>query len=112
MRPQNIKVSLSVERENNIHEYRSIRYWQVKGDSEEEGNVAYDVFKNYFKNCVVPHLHPKSIIILGNARYHRCYSSGIFKLTHASRKSHLIKYVESHGEKVPKKMKKPKILLY
>lgn len=111
LRPQNIKAGLNVGRENNIHEYRSIRYWQVKSDSEEEGNVVYDVFTDYFENCAIPYFPPKSIIILDNARYHRCYSSEIFKPTQASKKLDLIKYVESHGEKVPKKMKKPEILL-
>ena len=98
-RPQNIKTSLSVARENNLHYYKAIKYWQVQKDSENEGNVNYEVFRDYFEEFVIPFLPPRSIIILDNARYHRQYPPDTFIPATSSNKSELIEYLQSQGEK-------------
>jgi len=72
-RLQNIKTSLSVIRSESIHFYKSIKYWQVKKDSDEEGNVNYVIFRDCFEEYIIPFLSPRSIVIFDNARYHRQY---------------------------------------
>ena len=97
-RVQNVKTSLSVTRTESIHYYKSIKYWQVKKDSEEEGNVNYEIFRDYFEDHIIPFLSPRSIIMLDNARYHRQYPLDTFIPTSSSNKSQLIEYIHSQGD--------------
>ena len=105
-RPQNLKLSLSILRSNNgtkIHCYKSIKYWEVqnsKDDTEEGKNINAAVFKDYFVNCVIPFLKPRSIIILDNARYHKRYPVNTFKPTMAANKAQLQDYISSQDESI------------
>ena len=89
----------------------SVERTDVNTDNEDEGNVDSKVFEEYFKNCVIPYLPEKSIIILDNATYHRHYLPETFKPKQSSRKELLLNYIKSKGEKNCENLLKPEISL-
>lgn len=109
-RTQNIKQCLSIERFDSTHEYRAIKYWKVDNDIEGLGNMNYKLFKIYFQNCVLPNLPPNSIVIIDNAKYHRCYPAGTLIPTSACNKSQLIEFLKSRNQEASMDEKKKKLL--
>lgn len=98
IRIQNTRQCLSIERPDGTHEYKAIKYWKVDKENENLGNVNYNIFKSYFENSVIPYLPSNSIIIIDNAKYHRCYPKNTIVPTSACNKEQLIQFLQSFNQ--------------
>ena len=84
--------------------------WGRCGNGAFVGGVTYNLFKNYFETYILPHLPPNSIVIIDNARYHRCYVPGTFVPTSAANKTQLIDFLKSLKKKASMKDTKKDLL--
>lgn len=96
---------------NGVHEYGSIRYWEVKKKEENVGNVDTDLFLKYFKEQIIPYMTERSIIVLDNAKYHVSFDPGLFIPNSSCRKLQLFLFLKSKKIKdVSLSMKKDDLL--